>query len=87
MVEVKTESMVGGTVKTKATPKAKPFHEWMIQVQGAFQCLRRHPCLTNIAMLAHRQGHFFLDSAFALIEGHPGRRISSGSASKKGPRS
>jgi len=31
MAEVRTESMAGGTIKQKAT--AKPFHEWVIQVE------------------------------------------------------
>jgi hypothetical protein len=32
---------------------------------------RRQHSLANAAMLAHRQGYFLLDKAFALIEGHP----------------
>jgi len=32
---------------------------------------RRQHSLANAAMLAHRQGQFLLDKAFALIEGHP----------------
>ena len=56
MVEVLTESMVGGTAKQKATNLPLKGDS----STGASQCFRRASSVANKPMLTHRQGYFAL---------------------------
>jgi hypothetical protein len=62
MVDVMAESMVGGTIFHRRVIQREISRVLVLILSGKKRCQK------------HRQDIFVLDTAFALIEGHPDRK-------------